>query len=144
LGPGAIISFPDDSALFPFTEMSPGGTGGAGNLSTVQQSQFEEARKLDTPGDRSMALQRVANAAIFSNQLAMAHKALGEAAQAAVKEPIRLVHDQRLIAIITTYMNLGEAHLREGKVDLALPEFNTEPNPSPRSDRTILIQRARA
>jgi hypothetical protein len=140
-GPGAGVSFPDDPALFPFNPMPEGEGGNPSEMSVVQQSQLDEARKISTPGDRSLALQRVANAAIFSNQLALAHTALGEAAEAAVQERIPLVHDQRLIAIIMTDMNLAEAHLREGK-DLSRPEFDTKSNPLPATDRTVLIQRA--
>ena len=140
-GPGVNVTFPDDPALFPFTPMPDSEGGNPSEMSTVQQSQLDAARKIDTPGDRSLALQRVANAAIFSNQLMLAHMALGEAAQAGVQEQVRLVHDQRLIAIITTYMNLAEAHLREGK-DLSRPEFDIKSNPLPSSDRTVLIRRA--
>ncbi len=39
-------------------------------------------------------------------------------------EPTPLVHDQRLIAIVTTLNNLAEAHLREGKTDLAAAEID--------------------
>ena len=140
-GPGVNTTFPDDPALFPFTPMmdSPGVSPSA--MSTVQQGQLDYARKIITPGDRSLALQRVANAAIFSNQLMMAHTALAEAAEAGIKEPVPLVHDQRLIAIITTYMNLAEAHLREGK-DLSRPEFDAKSNPLPQADRKVLIRRA--
>ncbi len=140
-GPGVNVTFPDDPALFPFTPMLESEGGNPSEMSTVQQSQLDAARKIGTAGDRSLALQRLANAAIFSNQLAMAHTALGEAAQAGVQEPVRLVHDQRLIAIITTYMNLAEAHLREGK-DLSRPELDIKSNPLPSSDRTVLIRRA--
>jgi hypothetical protein len=142
-GPGIGTTFPDDPILFPFATLPDTPGVDASQLSTVQQSQLDEARRIATPGDRSLALQRVANAAIFSNQLVMAHTALGEAGQAGVQEPIPLVHDQRLIAIITTYMNLAEAHLREGK-DLSRPEFDVDSKPLPRSDRALLIRRARA
>jgi hypothetical protein len=143
LGPGVNTNFPDEPSLFPVAEMIENPGVDPSQLSTVQHSQLDEARKIATPGDRSLALQRVANAAIFSNQLILAHTALGEAGQAAVQEPIPLVHDQRLIAIITTYMNLAEAHLREGK-DLSRPEFDIDSKPLPKSDRSILIRRASA
>jgi hypothetical protein len=144
-GPGVNTTFPDDASLFPFTQMPSALGGNANESSAVQDSQIEHARRIRTAGDRSMALQRVANAAIFSNQLSLAHTALGEAAQAAVEEPARLVHDQRLIAIITTYMNLGEAHLREGKADLSLPDpSGGDAASSPKSDRLLLIRRASA
>jgi hypothetical protein len=140
-GPGTNVTFPDDPGLFPFAPITESEGGISTETSTVQQSQLDAARKIDTPGDRSLALQRVADAAIFSNQLSLAHLALGEAAQAGVEEQVRLVHDQRLIAIITTYMSLAEAHLREGK-DLSRPEYDIKSNPLPTSDRTVLIRRA--
>jgi hypothetical protein len=140
-GPGVGTTFPDDPGLFPFTAFPEASGADASQLSTVQQSQLDEARKIATPGDRSFSLQRVANAAIFSNQLIMAHTALGEAGDSAVLEPVPLVHDQRLIAIITTYMNLAEAHLREGK-DLTRPEFDAQSQPLPKVDRDVLIRRA--
>ena len=58
---------------------------------------------------------------------------------------MRLVHDQRLIAIIKTYINLGEAQLREGKIDLSLPDSSGgDAAASPQSDRLLLIRRANA
>jgi hypothetical protein len=146
LGPGVNTTFPDDTGLFPLTPMVGSREGNPSELSMVQDRQFEAARKIDAPGDRSMALQRIANAAIFSNQLPMAHTALVEAAEAGLLEQNRLVHDQRLVAIVTTYSTLAEAHLREGKVDLSIPEFDneTDPNPIPKADHSILIRRAGA
>jgi hypothetical protein len=141
-GPGVNTTFPDDSSLFPFTQMPTSMGGNPSELSTVQKAQLDLARRVTAPGDRSLALQRVANAAIFSNQLMLAHTALDEAAQAAVQVPDRLIHDQRLIAIVTTYNNLGEAHLREGKLDVTLPEFNDDNPPAPKIDHSVLIRRA--
>src|SRR4051794_3931006 len=122
LGPGVNTSFPDDTTVFP-NGMMPDGRGGNSNVaSTVDPSLFDAVRRIGTPDDRSLALQKLANAAIFSNQLDMAHTALVEASQSALQVSKELVHDQRLIAIITSYMTLAEAHLREGKVDMSLPE----------------------
>jgi hypothetical protein len=145
-GPGVNTTFPDDPLLFPIG-LGPGNQGATpGDLSSVQQSQLDYARQVTSPGDRSMALERVARAAIFSNQLSMAHTALVEASAATAQEPVPLIHDQRLIAIVTTFTDLAEAHLREGKVDLSLPELkpNTPDNGEAKSDRTILIRRANA
>ncbi len=160
IGPGVSTTFPDDSSLFPFTQMPSSFGGNPSELSFVHHAQLEEARKLESLADRSLSLQRVANAATFSNQLGLAHIALSEAADAALKLTAPLVHDQRLIAIVTSYNNLGEAHLREGKLDLSLPEPGDEPAadkpddktggagnatpPPAKSDRNILIQRAGA
>jgi hypothetical protein len=144
-GPGVNTTFPDDNSLIPFGTMSGGRGGNPSDSSRVQPILLEDARSITKPGDRSLALQRVANAGIFSGQLSLAHTALIEAAQAGLQETIPLVHDQRLIAIITSYMTLGEAHLREGKIDLSLPDFNSGSNDAgqpPRSDRSVLIRRA--
>src|SRR4051794_38492590 len=74
----------------------------------------------------------------------MAHQALVEAAEAAAKESRPVVHDLRLLKIVTTYTSLAEAHLREGKMDLSLPDLNTEAAPLPAADRSVLIRRASA
>jgi hypothetical protein len=145
-GPGVDTTFPDDPLLFPMTQGPESQGLGASDLSAVQQSQLGYARQITNPGDRSMALERVAKGAIFSNQLSMAHTALVEASAAAVNEQVPLIHDQRVMAIVITFMDLAEAHLREGKVDLSLPELkpNAATNGGTTSDRTILIRRANA
>src|SRR5206468_3374919 len=58
-----------------------------------------------------------------------------------------LVHDQRLIAIITALGNLAEAYLREGKVvdpALAQPAAKDDAGPPalPQLDRNAVIRRA--
>jgi hypothetical protein len=106
-----------------------------------------DARRIVAPGDRSLTLQRIAAAAIFSNQLPLAHTALAEATDAALLEPVDLVRDQRLIAIVTTLNYLAEAHLREGKVEYSVsdktdPAVDTPRADTARADRTTLIRRA--
>jgi hypothetical protein len=153
-GPGVNTTFPDDSSLFPLGVVPGGGVDNPSGSSTVPPDLVDQIRLISTPGDRSLALQRLANAAIFSGQLALAHSALIDAADSALQESNQLVHDQRLIAIITSFMNLGEAHLREGKIDLSLPEFSTRAEADAKAakpdanafnfDRTVLIRRASA
>jgi hypothetical protein len=142
-GPGVGTTFPDDASLFPLP-MMPNQDNGTNptELSTVQPKQLQDARMITSPGDRSLTLQRIAGAAIFSNQLLVAHDAVAEATDAALQEPIGLVRDQRLIAIATTLNYLAEAHLREGKVDLTMPDLSESPSPLPKTDRTVLIRRA--
>jgi hypothetical protein len=142
MGPGVGTTFPGDPSLVPFMN-SPEQDAGANEVqSTVAPLQFELARRIRLPGDRSLALQRIANAAIFSGQLPMAHQALVEAADAALLEPTPLVHDQRLISIITTMGTLAEAYLREGKADLASAEMDEGAAPLPAPDRVGLIAKA--
>jgi hypothetical protein len=142
-GPGVGTTFPDDVTLFPLQRIEqPEGSLNPTELSTVQPSQLRDARLITSPGDRSLALQRIAGAAIFSNQLPVAHDALAEATDAALLEPVPLVRDQRLIAIATKLNSLAEAHLREGKVDLTMLDLSESPSPLPKTDRTVLIRRA--
>lgn len=142
-GPGVGTTFPDDVTLFPlqWIERSDGSSNPT-DLSTVQPKQLEDARTITSAGDRSLTLQRIAGAAIFSNQLPLAHRALAEATDAALLESVPLVRDQRLIAIATMLNFLAEAHLREGKVDLATADLGESPSPLPKADRTVLIRRA--
>lgn len=151
MGPGVDVSFPDDTSLFPFTPSTgEAGLPGQPAGTTVSPKELDFARSISDPGDRCLTLQRVANVAIFSNQLDLAHRALSEAASAATQVTDPVVHDLRLIALVTALNNLSEAHLREGKTDLSISELQDVPNandtaplPKPPSiDRPTLIRRA--
>jgi hypothetical protein len=143
-GPGIGVTFPDDISLFPFSENTARPGGELDGLSSVLQTHLDNVRHLDKPSERSLGLQRLSLTAISSNQLVMAHTALVEASQAATLEPSQMVHDQCLIAIITSYVTLAEAHLREGKVDLSLPDFSVDAKSQPKTDRSRVILRANA
>ncbi len=93
----------------------------------VTEIHLRYARAISAPGDRSLALSRIASAATFNNQLDMAHSALADAATAAMEMPRGLVRDQRLISIVMALMYLGEAHLREGRTDLSIPDSGRFP-----------------
>ena len=142
LGPGVGTTFPGDPSLVPFATQSDQDSGENEQQSRVRPLQFQLARQIAQPGDRSLALQRIANASIFSGQLDMAHQALAEAGESAVREPIQLVRDQRLISIVTSLNTLAEADLREGKTDLAIADAGNTNEPLPRIDRVGLIGRA--
>ncbi|SIO14854.1 hypothetical protein SAMN05444166_2706 [Singulisphaera sp. GP187] len=146
LGPGANVTFPDNEDLFSFSSFSQeSGRTNPPNLSQVQPRELEFARSISDPAERSLTLNKVASVAVFGNQLHLAHRALGEAAAAALTIPDRTVHDLRLIAVITGLNNLSEALLRDGKMDLSIPEFNDTASPLPKSadvDRETLISRA--
>jgi len=112
MGPGVNTTFPDDTTLFPFSAFpTEAGRTSPPDLSTVQPRELEFARSITDPGDRSLTLHKVANVAIFGNQLDLAHRALSEGATAAlaIQEPV--VRDLRLIALISALNNLAEAHL---------------------------------
>src|SRR5262249_10704652 len=100
---------------------------------------------ITAPEDRSLALVRLADAAVLSNQLSVAHQALGDATQAAFLVRVPIVRDQRMIAIITALINLAEADLREGKVvdpSMLSAEAGDPPVAIPNVDRQAVIQRA--
>ncbi|MBV8611090.1 MAG: hypothetical protein JO034_26975 [Singulisphaera sp.] len=142
LGPGATTNFPDNPALFPSPTL-PEGEPGESELSQVSPDILRDARAITDPGERSLALQRTANVAIFSQQLPLARQALIDAAEAALRVPVPLIHDQRLTAIIISMSNLAEATLREGKVDLSLPEIEgDQPSALPNVDRVKVIGQA--
>src|SRR5262249_33301035 len=74
-GPGVETRFPDDTTLFPFA-MSPEGAGAyPSELAQIQPREYAFARRIADPGDRTLTLQRLANVAVFSNQLPLAHEA---------------------------------------------------------------------
>jgi hypothetical protein len=142
-GPGGGAHFPDDPALIPFEALTSSGPEDPSGLSSVPPSLLRQARSIPDLAERAMALQRLANAAIFSNELTEAHHALTEASKSALNVEQPLVRDQRLIAIVTTLLSLAEAHLREGKGDTLIEEVaEALPPTSSKVDRDKLIRRA--
>ena len=81
---------------------------GAG-MSIISEKHLEYARRIPNPSDRSLTLSRIASAATFSAQLDVAEKALDDASAAGLLITPGLVQDQRLMAIISSVMNLAEA-----------------------------------
>lgn len=146
MGPGVDVTFPDDTSLFPFGVVAESAPGAAATATRVATSELEFARTIADPGDRSLTLQRIANVAIFSNQLDLAHRALNDAAPAALAVTDPVTHDLRLIALVTALNNLAEAHLREGKAELTAAEIPPDPTaPLPKQqpvEHATLISRA--
>ncbi len=64
-------------------------------MSTVSPDLFLDARSVNDPGERALALVRIAQTAIFSRQLEEAHTALFEAGPAALAERNPLIREQR-------------------------------------------------
>jgi len=125
LGPGAMTTFPDDEGLFPFSVfLQESGQNTNGELSQVQPREIEFAQSITDPAERSLTLIKVANVAIFGNQLHLAHRSLRDAVKASDQVQDTKLHDLRMIALINSLDSLAEAFLREGKMDLSLPEFD--------------------
>ncbi len=78
-------------------------------------------------------MQRIANGAIGSGQLNLAHHVLEEATNASSQITVPLMRDQRLIAIVTSLNFLTDALLRSGRENLAPiePLSVTEKAPAP-------------
>ncbi|MGE3818857.1 MAG: hypothetical protein AB7I30_05435 [Isosphaeraceae bacterium] len=126
-GPGIDVTFPDEQPAIPLDALLGTDDGGprASERSTVTEVHLDYAKRIPVPGERSLALSRIASAATFSNQLDMAERALDAASEAAFATPPGLIQDQRLISILTALNTLAEARLREGRV---------QPDPLLRSD----------
>jgi hypothetical protein len=135
-GPGVDVTFPDDPALVPFLTLEATGGSADGSAPTLISSDIlRDARAIQIPSERSMAFQLIAKGAIYSNQFSIAHQALKEASSAAVRETTPLTHDLRLMAIVTTYTNLTDAVLREGRDAQSLDgDLAPEPEPMPEPD----------
>ena len=84
---------------------------GVGGLSSVSPDLFLDARSVADPGERALALVRIAETAIFSKQLDDAHTALVEAGPAALAERDRLIREQRLTAIVGMLLSLAEERM---------------------------------
>jgi hypothetical protein len=114
-GPGVNVRFPDDPFLIPFMSLEQFGGPVDPNAPTgVTPELLKRAREISTPEERSLALQRLAKGAIASNQLTLAHQTLEEAATAVDSISDPLVHDQRLIALVTSLNALSRELVREG------------------------------
>jgi hypothetical protein len=151
-GPGVDVTFPNDPYLIPFMTMEqPGAQADARVPDKVTEDLLRNARLIKTPGERSLALQRIANGAIQSNQLNLAHHVLEEAASASAEIDIPLMRDQRLIAIVTSLTFLTDALLRRSRENLnlndplAVTADAPEPAPAPdalpkRPDTNVMIR----
>jgi hypothetical protein len=149
-GPGVDVTFPNDPYLIPFLGMETVGEPGDPTAPTrVTPDLLKNARLITTPEEKSLALQRIANGAIASNQLFLAHQTLEEAITASSHVTIPLVRDQRLIAIVTSLTALTDALLRGGHGDFNAQLVANNPEvPGPdaipnRQDPVVLIRTAR-
>ncbi len=104
---------------------------GPTGMSVVEPHLLMDARAVTDPGERSLALVRIAQTAIFSKQLEDAHQALFEAVPAALAEQQPLVRQQRTIAIIDTLLSLAEERMGPGAEPILASDDPGAPPPSP-------------
>jgi hypothetical protein len=119
-GPGVDVTFPDDPYLMPYLLPVTIDDNSLKTPALVSTDLIKGARMIEDPGQLSLALQRIANGAIASTQLLVAHRLIEESITATSKVTIPLVRDQRLIALVTSLNLLTEALLREGRADTAI------------------------
>ncbi len=115
-GPGVDVSFPNDPYLLPFLlpETTPNPIEGK-TATEITTDLLQNARKITDPAERSLALRQIANGAIASNQLGLAHHTLEEAITAAAQVNVPLVRDQRLIGLVTSLTFSTDSLLRVGR-----------------------------
>ena len=121
--PGAGLTRPLDRKPFEFGERAPAGP------SSVPPLLLAEARSVVDPGERALALIRISQAAIFSNQFDEAHAALFEAAPAALQVPSFLVREQRTTAVVGSLLSLAEERMRDIATPPAPADAPTTPPP---------------
>jgi hypothetical protein len=133
-GPGVNVRFPDDPALGPLLSgAEPLSPLDADTAARITPRVIENTKLITDSYDRSRALEEMAREAILSNQLLLAHRALEQAATAAMEEPNSLRHDQLVIEVITTTGLLTEALIREGRSQPSMMELgNNHPEPLPK------------
>lgn len=128
MGPGAATTFPGEMpVLQPNVALDSGLISNAAAGATVTDRHLDYARRIPNPADRSLTLSRIASGATASGQLDVAETALNEASAGGMLIPTGMVRDQRMISIIIALMNLGDARLREGRADAAIPPTDTGP-----------------
>ncbi len=149
-GPGVDVSFPNDPYLVPFLLPQEAANPVEGKApSRITTDLLENARRIADPAERSLALRQIANGAIASNQMILAHHTLEEAMTATSDVTVPLVRDQRLIGLVVSLTTLADALLRVSRENqnlTALPEeaqaAGLEALPK-YSEVTVLIRLAR-
>jgi hypothetical protein len=72
-----------------------------------------EALAISDPGERSLAMVRIARTSIFLGRPDLGHIAIFQAAKDSVLEPNDTLRDQRLVNVIQSALYLAEEHMRE-------------------------------
>ncbi len=108
--PGGRALTPDD--LTRPVDRS-GGANPGGGFGTVTNQLVLDARSVADAGERSLALIRIAQTAIFSKQLDVAHGALFEASTTALTVSDPLTREQRVTAIVDTLLRLAEERMSD-------------------------------
>lgn len=102
-----------------------------------------EAMAIADPGERSLALVRIARTSIFLGRPDLGHVAIFRAADDAEREPVDTIRDQRLTSVTQGALTLAEEHMRDVAIIEAAAE-GTERLPRPVNiDRRSNLERGR-
>jgi hypothetical protein len=149
-GPGVDVSFPTDTYLVPFLLPQEAANPVQGKVSSqITVDLLQNARQIADPAERSLALRQIANGAIASNQMVLAHHTLEESITASSQVTVPLVRDQRLIGLVVSLNTLADALLRVGRENQNMTATAEEAQaaglePLPKSpESTVLIRIAR-
>jgi len=115
-------------------------------VARIDAGLLAQARSITDPGQRAVALERVARTKIFGERLNEAHRALVEAAEAVMLErDSENLHDRRIGLVTLAILNLAEADLRKGLLPRDADPSDSEIAPPPegnRGDRATWLDRA--
>ena len=106
---------------------------------------MRDALAIVDPGERSLALVRLARTSIFLGRPDFGHVAILKAAEDAQLVPDDTMRDQRLVNVIEAAMALAEEHMRDIRVfESTAPDSPGMPAPlAPTSDRRSNLERGR-
>lgn len=105
---------------------------------------MRDALAIVDPGERSLALVRVARTSIFLGDPDFGHVAVFKAAEDAQLVPDDTLRDQRIVNVIEAAMALAEEHMRDIRSFEGAPESPGMPAPlRPETDRKRSLERGR-
>lgn len=106
---------------------------------------MRDAMSIADPGERSLALVRVARTSIFLGDPNFGHRAVFQAAEDAQRVPDDTLRDQRIVNVIEATLSLAEEHMRDIRVfESTAPESPGLPAPiQPANDRRSNLERGR-
>ncbi|HWE38732.1 MAG TPA: hypothetical protein VG406_19445 [Isosphaeraceae bacterium] len=106
---------------------------------------MRDALAIADPGERSLALVRVARTSIFLGRPDFGHTAVYKAAEDAQLVVDDTLHDQRIVNVIEAALSLAEEHMRDIRVfEPAQRESPGLPAPlQPKNDRASNLERGR-
>ncbi len=123
--------YPDPTALSPE------------QLDILDAQLLPNARAIQDPASRSLALDRVARTKIFAHEYQEAHTALHEAGNAVLELQPGLVRDLRIMAIVTTLLRLAHDQVQEAMANESLMFIDEMLGQVPERDRLKTLEMAR-